>query len=693
MKARAFVAMLLAVFAADVTPSNASPLNVFSAGPRLIKLSAGSMLPQCIAGQVCLPRVAGGASTVVVGPPVLPATATRAVRPGECPGQNLGAVCGTVDVPLDRNDPNGRQLPIFFELFTHVNPGPPVSAILVNGGGPGGGTTDAFDTYVALQLFGADLDVHDLLLVDDRGRGFSGTIDCKPLQHGLEPFLKSVADCASQLGPRASLYGTGDIALDVDAVRAALGYELVDFYGASYGGADVTAYATRFGSHLRSIVLDAPTGAPNRFVIPEMSREAHSETRMVALACGRSPTCGAEHPEPAAEYKRLVDEIAAHPIAGQAHDASGNTLNVRVDEATLLAYITHNPTGRFVGTGEILAAGASMRRGDNAPLLRLEAESQFSFRTNYGNPTVFSVGAQGATGCADFRVPWRWSDSPSRRLEEWEEAIRDLPTDYFAPFSKSAATALSYAEAIACTDWELPTPANPIVEPGAKYPDTPTLVLDGDMDDNVPFGDVLRVVPLFPNSTFVPVAGSGHVTVGWSACAAELTARFIETTTPGDTSCASTPQLIFPAVGRFALLAKDAVPAEIDPAGRNRVDLQERKAVTVAVAAAIDALQRSTIGSGRDFCLRSGSFKTSYGSAQWESHLAGCAFAQDVAVTGRVSWESSYSFDADLALSGAGTAGGRIHVSGTWEAPGPVGFFHISGELGGLEVSLLVPNA
>jgi pimeloyl-ACP methyl ester carboxylesterase len=45
--------------------------------------------------------------------------------------------------------------------------------------------------------------------------------------------------------------------MDTDAVRAALGYDKVDYWGSSYGGEDVTAYATRFGQHLRSIALDA----------------------------------------------------------------------------------------------------------------------------------------------------------------------------------------------------------------------------------------------------------------------------------------------------------------------------------------------------------------------------------------------------------------------------------------------------
>jgi len=46
-----------------------------------------------------------------------------------------------------------------------------------------------------------------------------------------------------------------------------------------------------------------------------------------------------------------------------------------------------------------------------------------------------------------------------------------------------------------------------------------------------------------------------------------------------------------------------------------------------------------------------------------------------------------------LTVSGTGTAGGTLHVEGTWEAPGPVGKFKISGALGGRQVAVLVPEA
>src|SRR6202011_798257 len=129
-------------------------------------------------------------------------------------------VCGTVDVPLDRKHPQNGQIAIFFELFTHFAGGPAQSDILVNFGGPGSATTDPGDTSTALYLFSKNLDYHDLLLIDDRGRGLSGTIDCAPLQQGAEGLIKGETDCAAQLGQAASRYGTGDIAQDADAVRS-----------------------------------------------------------------------------------------------------------------------------------------------------------------------------------------------------------------------------------------------------------------------------------------------------------------------------------------------------------------------------------------------------------------------------------------------------------------------------------------
>ena len=71
----------------------------------------------------------------------------------------------------------------------------------------------------------------------------------------------------------------------------------------------------------------------------------------------------------------------------------------------------------------------------------------------------------------------------------------------------------------------------------------------------------------------------------------------------------------------------------------------------------------------------------------------GCEFATDVIVNGTVTWGADDSIIADLVISGSGTAGGTLHITGFWNNPGPFGMFQISGTLGGKNVAVLVPEA
>ena len=114
-------------------------------------------------------------------------------------------------------------------------------------------------------------------------------------------------------------------------------------------------------------------------------------------------------------------------------------------------------------------------------------------------------------------------------------------------------------------------------------------LLVGDLDDIVPLEASKSVAALFPNAAFVTVANSRHYTTSWSVCGGVLTNQMIETLSPGDTSCADTPEYIWPAVGRFPILARYARPAIADSSGTNRIGEAERKVVRVAVATATDA--------------------------------------------------------------------------------------------------------
>jgi len=148
------------------------------------------------------------------------------------------------------------------------------------------------------------------------------------------------------------------------------------------------------------------------------------------------------------------------------------------------------------------------------------------------------------------------------------------------------------------------------------------------------------------------------------------------------------------------LIAADARPAEVDPNGNNEIGESERKVVTVSVATAVDALKRTNLNalaiglSVNGAGLRAGTFQSTVdANGNQTTALTNCAFANDVPVNGTVVWGADRPFVADLTVSGTGTAGGNLHVEGTWEAPGPVGNFTISGTLGGRQVAVLVPEA
>ena len=299
----------------------------------------------------------------------------------------------------------------------------------------------------------------------------------------------------------------------------------------------------------------------------------------------------------------------------------------------MLNYIVANATGAFASTGEILAAASALSQGDQKPLLRLAAEGsafpQPSF--DHGNPADWSAGAQYATTCADVEVPWDWSAPVSTRMAQYTQAVAALPPNYFAPFSKAAATGLMFSLTGAqCFWWQRPSLPSPVVPDQPTYPNVPTLLLDGDMDSDIPLEQTSKVAALFPSSTFVTIPEAGHESIFWSPCAGELASQFIENLQVDASFCSGTPETVFQAVGRFPLVASQARPADVDPTGNNQIGTPERKVATVAVATMTDALQRlCCFGSGDGVGLRAGSFHTELTDTSLVLTLSGCSFASE----------------------------------------------------------------
>ena len=144
-------------------------------------------------------------------------------------------LCGSIRVPLYWKRPSlGGTLTVQFRVYPHTDDSQPALEPLVGiEGGPGYGAIGSASTY--LFMMGDLHRRHDLIVMDQRGTGSSGAIDCPALQNGVGPYAKAAAKCARRLGVAAGAYGSAAVGDDLAAILAALHVGTVDVYGDSYG--------------------------------------------------------------------------------------------------------------------------------------------------------------------------------------------------------------------------------------------------------------------------------------------------------------------------------------------------------------------------------------------------------------------------------------------------------------------------
>src|SRR5579864_1345772 len=115
------------------------------------------------------------------------------------------AWCGVLPRALDPDGVVGGTVPIYFEYYPHTGSAR-AGTLVAAEGGPGYATTDSRDDYLA--LFGPLREGYDVLLMDYRGTGHSGAIDCKELQRAPRLTEYDIGACGESLGRTAPLYST-----------------------------------------------------------------------------------------------------------------------------------------------------------------------------------------------------------------------------------------------------------------------------------------------------------------------------------------------------------------------------------------------------------------------------------------------------------------------------------------------------
>ena len=558
--------------------------------------------------------------------------------------------CGQLKRPLDPTGGIKGTITIGFEYFPRFDQSTPArGTLLPQEGGPGYSTTGTRDAY--LNIFGALREHRDVLMIDKRGTGTSGAIDCREIQTGDPSDAAGLEACADQLGAKAYLYGTHLAVDDIAAVLDALQIEQVDFYGDSYGTFVGQTFAAWHPQRLRSLILDSAYPVrPSDIWFPTDWTTGRDG---LDLVCDRSPSCRALRGTATDRIERLLRELRNKPISGTAPDADGIPLDVTVDVSMLFLLITNLGNSPITYRDLDAAARAWFDNHDKLPLLRLAAEYDTPFVTD---AVDFSYGQYQAVICQEYPLHYDLDDSPAKRRKQYAVGIEDARQnrpDVFAPFSidEALASNANFTPLATCLDWPKPLPAYPQGDPlpaHPRFPNVPTLVLSGDLDSVTSPQDATQAAAQFPNVTHLIVPNLTHVTsyfysdVGYlpdggdtTHCVQRILRRFIAQLSPGNTSCIPNVRPIR-TVPRFASRVSQLEP--VQAVSGNQAGTRDLKVAAAALETVGDVFSRFLVTFGIGGGLRGGEFTYTLEPFGYEFQLKRVQWTDDLQVSGRMRW-------------------------------------------------------
>src|SRR5690348_1580882 len=265
------------------------------------------------------------------------APSARHIALAECrlPKLAQAVQCGTLDVPENRQQPNGRRLSIFVAVLPANTLSPKPDPLILLAGGPGQAASTLGPFALQLALVRRQ---RDIVLIDQRGTGRSSPLACPafaPDEHAefdADPVPKA-ALCASQLAEKGvdlAQYTTSAWVADLDAMREALGYERVNLWGGSYGTRVAQEYVRRHPEHVRSVVLDG-VAPPSLRITLDVWRTRDDALDAVIDACRASQPCAKAHPDPAATLRDIGRALEGGRSVSVHDPRTGEARKVHVD--------------------------------------------------------------------------------------------------------------------------------------------------------------------------------------------------------------------------------------------------------------------------------------------------------------------------------------------------------------------------
>ena len=229
----------------------------------------------------------------------------------------VSAQCGTLTVPENPANPDGRQIELFVARIPALSGVPQPDPLLLISGGPGQATTDL---YLALrgafELIRRD---REIILLDQRGTGRSARLSCPETDARdldtatLEELAALVTDCVTALGADPRYYTTSVAVGDLERLRQALELPEWNIYGISYGTRVAQHYLRRYPEQTRAVILDGIVPA-ELALGPAIARNAQDTLEDIFARCSGEPLCAQRFPVLDERLATLSARLAEQPV-------------------------------------------------------------------------------------------------------------------------------------------------------------------------------------------------------------------------------------------------------------------------------------------------------------------------------------------------------------------------------------------
>lgn len=236
--------------------------------------------------------------------------------------------CGVLRVFEDWRGQNGDKIDIFFVWQKAETPDPQAAPIFHLEGGPGAAAS--VNVAGKLQGYAAQARRRDIILVDQRGTGRSSPLDCvtydlaaSPEQFQLlfrtgmfEPEV--LRKCRRRLAEHADLtqYTTTAIAHDINALREALGYDMMSLNGGSYGTRLALEIIRRHGAFVQSAVL-LGVAPPTDFLVDRVASDVETMLAKLFAACEADAACSSQYPTFRDDFYEVLDALRAGGVESE----------------------------------------------------------------------------------------------------------------------------------------------------------------------------------------------------------------------------------------------------------------------------------------------------------------------------------------------------------------------------------------